>query len=341
MGPAHAQKAPETPAQVSADADRLFNEANRALAAGQLEQALEAFQKAFAKKPAYDIATNLAQTEMLLKRYADAANHLTFALTNAPPSLRKDKLETIHKMLAEARGKVGGLLITVTHDKAAVLLNGVLLGEGPMAREVFVEAGVEARIQVSAANCRSDERRERPPAGQTITVALAPDCRAQPAAPASAAAAPSSSSPAAASSHMSPAPPSSSASAAPSTAEPSLVPPLALGAASVLLLGAAVGFTVASNGAAEDGDAEREKLLQAGVTCKTSPASCTAFEDAVGQRDTFHTAAGWLYAGAGVAAAGALVLYLWPLEGEPTEPTKTVAPSVGPTGAAVTWTQSF
>jgi hypothetical protein len=111
-------------------------------------RAFEAARSSFAR--AWDleqhpaIAANLADVELRLSLYRDAAEHWSFYLRNAPPE--RDRTEAV-SALERCRKHVAELSVAA-EEKAVVSLDGRTLGEAPLPAALWVDPGphlVEAR----------------------------------------------------------------------------------------------------------------------------------------------------------------------------------------------------
>jgi tetratricopeptide (TPR) repeat protein len=159
---------------VSADeADRLFTQGATAFEAGKTEEALKNFREAWALRKSYDLASAMAQAELLLGRHRDAAEHLSYALRNFAITAKPEKRAPLEKALAEVRTKIVALRIKATIDGAEVRLNGHALGKTPLEQEVFAEPGA---ITVELRAEGHDDARQTldAKAGTTQDVTLAP-----------------------------------------------------------------------------------------------------------------------------------------------------------------------
>lgn len=117
--------------------------------AGDLEHARADFAKAWALKPSVELAAGLAEVEMKLERYADAAEHWAYYLQNLPP----DRTEAEYQ-LAECRKHLGSVRVAVDTPGATVSLDGKVLGPAPLRVDVWVAPGAhafEAKAQGRAA----------------------------------------------------------------------------------------------------------------------------------------------------------------------------------------------
>jgi hypothetical protein len=281
------------------------------------KEAEAAFLAAWALNPTFDVAYNLGTTEHELGKHRSAAEHLSFALRNWPLLGSLEKLKPLaQKRFAVSRGFVGAVGVKVNVANAEVLVDGTAVGKAPLAGELFVEPGahrVEARLEGYEA------------AGETIRVAKG---GAVAVTLAMAAAQPVATGGPAAEEEARPAKPAASAagaaSAAPAApvrpAEPaeqrSWVPVIALGAASVVGLGVAVGMTVASNDASDDAHARRKVLLNVGEGCVNPTDAfvdqCSGLHSASSRADALGNAARVAFVASGALAAAAVTYALWP-----------------------------
>lgn len=144
--PAESAAAPEAQQE---EARRLYDEGARASKAGQLEQARDYYTRALGLHAHWQIAASLGRVESQMGNYRGAAEHLDFALREAPADKRPALREQAQGMLNEARAKVGALRIAVSVPGAEVLVGGKVIGKAPLRSAVFVEPGpvvVEARL---------------------------------------------------------------------------------------------------------------------------------------------------------------------------------------------------
>lgn len=123
------------------EAASLFRKAIAAHDAGQLHDAEALFLKAWALKNTWDIAANLAFVEIRLGKHAAAAQHLTFAARNVPPTEPSSTTATISSRLEEVRGEVSSLRIRLNVEGADVRVGGQQIGKSPLAEETFVLPG--------------------------------------------------------------------------------------------------------------------------------------------------------------------------------------------------------
>lgn len=147
--PASAQEAPPA-GDVTKDATTmLYNAGIDAAKAEQWEKAYESFQAAFKIKQHPQIAVNLGRAAVKTGRHREAAEALTFFLHETKEQVDNQDRAAVQKLLLEAKGKIGTLLVKVNKPGADVVVDGKVVGQAPLKGEVFVEAGkhtVEARL---------------------------------------------------------------------------------------------------------------------------------------------------------------------------------------------------
>lgn len=312
-------------ADVDAELRTLYVQGNALYEAGRDADAEAVFEQAWALRRTYDVAISLGQAEANQKKWLEAVGHLRFAQDNMPAGITRKKRTQIAEAYAKALAQVALVVVKVEPSDAKVEVDGlapVPLPEGlavePGARRItLTKAGFERRaidVIVSAG-----ERKE-------VAATLTAETSAPPAAPPTA-------------------PPPTAPVTPPSapSEERSWVFPAVAAGAGVVLLGAAVGFTVASNDAAELADEEQARLRAERVVCSDGAEACAALQGHVDDRDSTHTAAAWLYVGGSVAVATAVALVFWPedtTKGGATASTR-VVPMAGPERAGVAWMGRF
>ncbi len=123
------------------DADRLFREGNELYKQKRFADAEALFEKAFAKKPAHDIAANLGYAEMNQNKLVEAAEHLAYAVRIWPPTGKDDKRQGAADRLAKVKAEIATLTIEVNVPGARVTIGEREVGTSPVTGEVFAEAG--------------------------------------------------------------------------------------------------------------------------------------------------------------------------------------------------------
>ena len=149
FGTAIANAAPDDAPQAAADATddntrvrSLFRKAAAASQAGKYEEARQLLQDAWAIRQTYDVASSLAQVEIQLKRYRDAAEHLAFCIRNFAPVESEQTLDQAKKAFADMKTRVAAVKISTDRKGAEIFVDGLGIGTDPLTTVVFVEPGV-------------------------------------------------------------------------------------------------------------------------------------------------------------------------------------------------------
>jgi tetratricopeptide (TPR) repeat protein len=270
--------------------------------AGRLDEARAAFAKAWSLKPSSELAASLAEVEMKLDHYADAAEHWTYYIQNLPP----DRTEAEYQ-LAECRRHLGSVRVAVDTPGALVSLDGKVLGPAPLRVDLWVSPGshvFDAKIA------------ERAPATQHISigpgeaqlVSLELGRVAPPERPVTAPT------------------PDESGKTPPSHAGGSAAKTVVIVSGTTLALagvGLGVGFTLKANNAGEEANAIRDELHQSGATASscaqasTAPLSdlCPRYGAKLDEQKTAKNIAIGTFAAGGAMAVGTLLaVLLWPAD---------------------------
>jgi hypothetical protein len=298
--PAYAQDAPAAGGSIEDDsrkADELFKQGKSAYTAGKLQEAHDAYLRAWQLKRSHDIASNLGNTELQLGLKRDAAEHLAYCVRNFPPTVDETKRQNTMRKFEAARADVGALSIKTNVRGAEVFVDGKSVGVAPLEAEIYADPGervVEARlpehepaivkVQVVKAGATG--------AAQEVVLALVPKVKRDG--------------------------PLSGSEAQP---PPPLPPPTPAGPSKALIItGAALAgagvvmgttFALLSDAKASDAAAGRATMLTMGASaaCGATPsASCQAVESAGQARATFANASAWSFI-AGGALGAATVIY--------------------------------
>jgi tetratricopeptide (TPR) repeat protein len=147
--------------------------------AGNLEEARVAFEEAWKLKPHAAIAGSLADVEMKLGRYREAATHWRYYVGRSPP----DRAAAVQQ-LEECLKHVGRVRVSVNAAGAALFLDGEPIGSAPLEDELLVDSGdhiVSARLNART----SPDRSFSIGAGELQTVDITLPESSQPAATAS------------------------------------------------------------------------------------------------------------------------------------------------------------
>ncbi len=143
------------PQQASAQQDvdtqvrALMREGEKATTGERFAEAEVAYEKAYALKPGFDVAANLADAERQLDKLAEAAEHYAFAIRNYPSSFDQKTKKSLQTALAEMQTKVATVDVTVSLDGATILVDGNTMGKSPLPDPLFLTPGdrtIEARL---------------------------------------------------------------------------------------------------------------------------------------------------------------------------------------------------
>jgi hypothetical protein len=122
------------------EAARLYDDGVKEAKAGSWEKARVSMFAAFKLKPSYAWAANLGKVEIRAGKPRDAAEHLSFFLREAP-TIEPDDRADVEKMLSDAKAQIGTATIRVNAPGAQVLVDEEPVGTAPLAGSVFVEPG--------------------------------------------------------------------------------------------------------------------------------------------------------------------------------------------------------
>ncbi len=127
----------------------LMREGEKAISEERFAEAEVAYEKAYAIKPGFDVAANLADAERKLDKLAEAAEHYAFAIRNYPSSFDQKTKKSLQTALAEMQTKVATVDVTVSQDGATILVDGKTAGKSPLPDPLFLMPGdqtIEARL---------------------------------------------------------------------------------------------------------------------------------------------------------------------------------------------------
>ncbi|WP_437531682.1 PEGA domain-containing protein [Sorangium sp. So ce726] len=309
--PATPQAAPAN-ADAVTRADESFRRGLRLYSDKKYVEAEAELQSAWELNPTFDVAYNLGNTKYQLKKYREAAEHLSFALRNWPLVKTVAKLKpTAEQRLAESRAQVGALRVTASAAGAEVLVDGKAVGRAPLEGEVFVEPGehqIEARLEGYAPVSQAVKSAK----GETADVGLAMVPVKSEGATAAGTTEGGGSAGAGARGPVAGPP----VVPQPVPEKRNWVPVIALGAASAVGLGVGIGTTVASNNASDDARKQTAEIVQGGAQCvKPQPSwvgRCEQVQSDLSRADTLGNVARVAYIASGVLAIGAVTYVLWP-----------------------------
>lgn len=274
----------------SQKADELFHKGKALYQVSKVREAYEAYSAAWKLQRSYDIAANLANTEMLLGMKRDAAEHLAYCARNFPPSGNRAQLDTIKSRFDEARKEVGALSVKGRAPDAVMRIDDKEVGAEAVDNELYVEPGKHV-IDMKRAGYEDARQTFDVKAGGSVSVELTQkriEGRPLPLLPPTSLPGTS-------------LPPSKGASV-----------PLILGGAavSVAALATGVAFTLVSNGKASDAATAWDAAVKARgpAACASAGASgCQELHDSISATSTFGSAAAWSFIGAGAVGVSTLV----------------------------------
>ena len=140
--PAGALAAPAPASSQDAErAEALVLEGAQAFEERRFDDAYRAHREAWRLHPSFKTAAGLAQVELHLQKYRDAAEHLSYALRRFPPDGSATLRQQLDQGLSEARAQVGALRVRVNVEGAEVSVDGKSVGAAPLDGLVFVEPG--------------------------------------------------------------------------------------------------------------------------------------------------------------------------------------------------------
>ena len=271
------------------------------------EDAYVAFVAAWALKRHPQIAANLADCEVKLGKYRDAAEHFTFMVRDPNGEAQPEEKQEAQRRLKEVQAKIGTLTITVNVGGAEVLVDGKPVGMSPLQEPVFVDPGSHT----------IEARKDGYLSSKTTTVAAA-----------------------ASSSPLMIELQSSEQRDGKSTG-------LIVGGVALSAVGLVSGivFTVVSNGKASDADAKLNELHTVGgsrpcVSGKLA-ADCATLASLNQSSDTFHNLAIVGYSAAGAVGIATLIYALAPSQKESSRVGLTVVPLLGGGACGLTLSGEF
>lgn len=292
-----------------------YQQARAAQRDARFAEAERLFLKLWTDAPTYDVAFNLAEIEMVQKRYREAAEHLTFGLSHFAPREDAKVAQAFRNDLVEAKRHIATVRIAVNRPGATVLVDGRAVGTAPLKQAVFLDPGayvLEAQLDGAVAAKQAIDAK----AGAEYSVSLElADAAGEMSTASAATAAPLGTG--------APPPPAGAAHGVSSTnavLPPSAPPPLpersavpaivALSGAGVGLL-AGIGFTIASNNAAGRRDDLKEQRAEGRYRCSPqgnpTPEVCDDLRDEANATVQYRTVA---IAGFSAAVLGGVAAYL-------------------------------
>lgn len=139
--PAEATKSASDPSDDNTRVRSLFRKAASVSQEGRYDEAHQLLLDAWTIRQTYDVASSLAQVEMQLKLYRDAAEHLEFCLRNFAPVESEQTLEQAKKAFAEVKTRVATVKLSTNRKGAEIFVDGLRIGTDPLPAAAFVEPG--------------------------------------------------------------------------------------------------------------------------------------------------------------------------------------------------------
>jgi hypothetical protein len=286
--PAPSRSGAPQPPKSSSNAERskeLYLKGLTAIEAGDLEGARTLFADALEADPtSYEAAGNLGYSELQLKAYRAAAEHLTLALKLGSASMGPEKSKAIQGLLDEALAQVSAVTVTVNVPGAEVLINGKSVGKAPLEQPIYVNPG-KVVCEAQAEGYTAARVSEGVAAGSKPTIALQltkPSMQVEPIEPLK-----------------------------PEQGKPNKI--IIISGAAVAVVGVGVGAAMAAlaNSSASDRDATLppETCVSQG---RTLAACQSAYQDAADKRLLFTQVSFGSFLGASVIGAAVAAYVLWP-----------------------------
>jgi hypothetical protein len=139
-GAAEAPSASATPRDSSLGAGQWMREGASLFARGQWEASRQAFLRAWELRKHHAVAANLAEVEIKLGLWREAAEHLRFALQHLPAG-RTDDRTVAETQLEECRQYLASVAVTASREGATVSVDGQPMGRLPLAEPLLLEPG--------------------------------------------------------------------------------------------------------------------------------------------------------------------------------------------------------
>jgi hypothetical protein len=289
----------------------------RFIAQKQWAEAEQKLAAAWALNPSYDVAANLGQVQYRLGKHREAAQRLAYAVKNWPLVGKKETRELAEKRLTELRAILASLTLQVSPAGALVSVDGVAVGRSPLDVEVFVDPGshtVEAKLDGydDAKTSVTAEKGSKPPVTLTLTRTAPPPQGGTTAPP-----------------------------APPATPTPrSVVPGAVLGGVAGAALATGIGVLVVGAAKLSTSQSLSQQISQAHHSCVAGApnldAQCSTLASTSSTSDLLNRAGVGVLIGAGAAAVGSALYFLWPQPATPAVKGRLfVLPSVTATGGGV------
>lgn len=289
-------------------ADELFEQGATAYDAGRFAEALAKLEQAWGLKRTHDIAGNLGIVELKLGKYPEAATHLAWALQHFPPTESDQARQGFQKEADKARAQSGTLRIHVSVAGADVSVNGRSVGTSPLTEDVYIAPG-SANVVARRDGYIMVEQAVAVAKGEAhdVSLELLPSGGTH--------------------------------------ERRSLVPGVVLGSVAGAALVAGIVLLVNGGNKRADARTGSEAITNAHHSCVANApnydASCAALNDTALGAARSNDAGHGVLIGAGAAALGAAVYFLWP-SSAPSQPSAVrVVPTASLTNAGLLFSGSF
>jgi hypothetical protein len=295
------------------EVDTLFQEGSAAAQAGNFEVAYEKMSAAWARRPSFDIAANLAFVEQRLGKRREAAEHLEYALSTFPASADPATKTRMQQDLNALRGDLARVQVEAP-EGCEIRVDGETRGHTPLPQlYLYVEPGTR-QVEGTRAGEKGAATVEAKP-GQTIAIKIV----LQPA----------------------------GGGETPKPGGESPVPlwaGLVAGGVGLAGLGAGIGLAVAAGTSGANADDATDALPSRSACQGATPdASCQSIEEDLETRDLLSNASMGAFIAGGVLIAGGAVLLGVHFAGGSNAPDERawITPWFGPSGGGVGFGRSF
>lgn len=275
------------------------------------------------ERQTYDVAILLGQSELNLKKYRDAAEHLAFGLRYSPAREEPARLALVRGLLEQAKEHVGTLKLQVEPAKADVYVDDKPIGTTPLELDVFIEPGVHT-VEAKLTGYDSVRETVEAASGRERTVELKLRLAAAAAVPPAAPATPSTDQ------DPSVRNPEQAREVESDSSSRSYVPAgIAAGTAGIALAGGIALFVLSTS--KESDRKDRAADFSGDNPCfQNSSAACNQLHDDAKEARTFRNLS---YVSLGVAATAGVITYLlWPHAKSEEKLDIGVAPAIGGSG---------
>jgi hypothetical protein len=118
-----------------------FERGERAIKDKDWEAAERIYMDLWQAQRSYDVALSLGLVELNLKRYADAAEHFQFGLTNIPPREKPELVQRMRDLFELAKQQVGAITVATNQPGAEIYVDSKSVGTAPLTSEIYVNVG--------------------------------------------------------------------------------------------------------------------------------------------------------------------------------------------------------